>query len=130
MQTSKAFLQKFKAGGQKWLDRIITTDETWLHYFDPKTKRVSVCGTGVLHHQRKQRFSKSIGKQMYIFLLISTGWFLLTLYPPVRQWMCHTILQLTFYKQYAIFNYLYNNKSTCVFHWILQFKTYCKFMIW
>lgn len=79
---------------------------------------------------KKAKVSKSIGKQMYIFLLISTGWFLLTLYPPVRQWMCHTILQLTFYKQYAIFNYLYNNKSTCVFHWILQFKTYCKFMIW
>lgn len=74
MQRSKAFLQKFKAGGQKWLDRIIMTDETWLRYFDPKTKR----GFCMWEHRgspapKKAKVSKSIGIQMYIFLLISTG---------------------------------------------------------
>ena len=68
MQSCSTFLRKFRAGGERWLDRIITTDETWLHYFDPETKQES----SVWKHRgspapKKARVSKSMGKHMFIF---------------------------------------------------------------
>ena len=33
VSASQAFLKRWKAGGDKFLDRIITTDETWLKKF-------------------------------------------------------------------------------------------------
>lgn len=41
VQCSRAFLSRFDAEGDEFLDRIITTDETWLHHFDPETKAMS-----------------------------------------------------------------------------------------
>lgn len=68
MQRSKAFLQKFKAGGQKWLDRIIMTDETWLHYFDPKTKRFLYVGTpGFSSTKESKGFKKHRNTDVHIF---------------------------------------------------------------
>lgn len=74
MQTSKAFIQNFKRGGEKWLDRIITTDETWLHHFDPETKTES----SIWKHQgspatKKAKVAKSVGKQIYIFFVDRHG---------------------------------------------------------
>ena len=37
VKAARAFLRKFKSGGERFLDRIITTDETWLHYFEPES---------------------------------------------------------------------------------------------
>lgn len=42
IQTSKVFIWNVKRGGEKWLDRIITMDETWLHHFDRETKPESI----------------------------------------------------------------------------------------
>ena len=69
MQSCSTFSRKFRAGGERWLDRIITMDETWRHYFDPETKQES----RVWKHrgspaQKKARVSKSMGKHMFIFL--------------------------------------------------------------
>lgn len=63
MQTSKAFIQNFKRGGKKWLDRIITTDETWLHIFDPETKtEPSIWKHRVSPAPRKAKVAKSVGR--------------------------------------------------------------------
>ena len=43
VSTARAFLRKWKAGGDAFLDRIITSDETWLHYYDPETKQQVRC---------------------------------------------------------------------------------------
>lgn len=41
VNASLSFLKRFKEEGEGFLDRIITTDETWLHYYDPETKQQS-----------------------------------------------------------------------------------------
>ena len=40
-EASRQFLRKFSQSGIGFLDRIITTDETWFHYYDPETKQQS-----------------------------------------------------------------------------------------
>jgi hypothetical protein len=40
-EASRQFLRKFNQSGIGFLDRIITTDETWCHYYDPETKQQS-----------------------------------------------------------------------------------------
>ena len=37
-EASRQFLRKFSQSGIGFLDKIITTDETWFHYYDPETK--------------------------------------------------------------------------------------------
>jgi hypothetical protein len=41
MNVSRQFLRKFGQSGIGFLDRIITTDETWFHYYDPEKKQQS-----------------------------------------------------------------------------------------
>ena len=38
---SKTFLRRFEKERDTFLNRIITTDETWLFYYDPRTKQQS-----------------------------------------------------------------------------------------
>nr|XP_034307818.1 histone-lysine N-methyltransferase SETMAR-like [Crassostrea gigas] len=38
---SREFLRRVRSGRENFFDRIITTDETWLHYYDPEGKRAS-----------------------------------------------------------------------------------------
>ena len=40
-EASRQFLRKFSQSGIDYLDRIITTDETWFDYYDPETKQQS-----------------------------------------------------------------------------------------
>ena len=41
VKDSKTFLRRYRLEGDSFLDRIITTDETWLWLFDPETKQQS-----------------------------------------------------------------------------------------
>ena len=41
VELSKQFIKKVNRGGIRFLDRIITTDESWFHYYDPETKQQS-----------------------------------------------------------------------------------------
>jgi hypothetical protein len=38
-EASRQLLRKFSQSGIGFLDRIITTDETWFHYYDQETKQ-------------------------------------------------------------------------------------------
>ena len=38
---SKEFLRLLRSGQEEFLNRIITTDETWLQHYDPEGKRES-----------------------------------------------------------------------------------------
>ena len=64
---SKTFLRRFEKEGDTFLNRIITTDETWLFYFDPKTKQqLSQWKSSNSPPPRKARMSRSMGKPMFI----------------------------------------------------------------
>ena len=38
---SQAFLREWRSEGERFLDRIFTTDETWLYYYDLEKKQQS-----------------------------------------------------------------------------------------
>ena len=53
-----------------FLDRIITTDETWLWHFDPETKaQSSVWKTPGTPPPKKAGVNKSGGKHMFVFFM-------------------------------------------------------------
>jgi hypothetical protein len=39
---SSDLLERFDAEGEAFLPRIVTGDETWVHHFEPETKRQSM----------------------------------------------------------------------------------------
>ena len=64
---SKAFLRRFEKEGDAFLNRIITTDETWLFYYDPKTKQQSSQWKwSDSPPPKKAGMSRSMGKHMFI----------------------------------------------------------------
>ena len=74
VSASQAFLKRWKAGGDKFLDRIITTDETWLYYYDPETKQQSsVWAVKGSAPPKKARVCKSVGKYMCIMFMDRKG---------------------------------------------------------
>ena len=38
VRLSPAFLRRWRKNGMQFLNRIITTDETWVNFYDPETK--------------------------------------------------------------------------------------------
>ena len=66
VQCSELFLRRYDSE----CDRIITTDETWLHHYDPETKAMSsVWKTPNTPPPKKARVQKSAGKHMFIFFM-------------------------------------------------------------
>ena len=39
---SQELLKQYEAEGNAFLDQIVTSDETWCHYYKPKSKRQSM----------------------------------------------------------------------------------------
>ena len=74
VSTSRAFLRKWRSGGDAFLDRIITSDETWLHYYDPETiQQSSVWKSSDSPPPKKAKRTRSIGKEMYIMFMDRQG---------------------------------------------------------
>ena len=64
---SRAFLRRFEREGDEFMSRIITTDETWLWFYDPETKcQSAVWKTSGTPPPKKARVCKSGGKYMFI----------------------------------------------------------------
>ncbi|XP_045174473.1 histone-lysine N-methyltransferase SETMAR-like [Mercenaria mercenaria] len=73
-RSSAAFLERYAAGGDEFLDRIVTTDEIWLHHYNPETKaQSSVWKTPRTPPPKKARVQRSCGKEMFIFFLDRYG---------------------------------------------------------
>ena len=65
-EASRQFLRKFSQSGIDFLDRIITTDETWFNYYDTETKQQSSQWKNVdSPRPKKAKVTKSLGKKMY-----------------------------------------------------------------
>ena len=74
VSASQAFLKRWKAGDDKFLDRIITTHETWLYYYDPETKQQSsMWAVKGLAPPKQARECKSVGKHMCILFMDRKG---------------------------------------------------------
>ena len=70
---------------RKFLDHVITTDETWLHYFELEGKlESSVWKTPGTLPPKKVKVVKSMGKIMYIMFMVRHG-MLLTHAVPTGQ---------------------------------------------
>ena len=74
VELSKQFIKKVNRGGIRFLDRIITTDESWFHYYDPETKQQSSqwknCNSPP---PKKAKITKSLGKNMFILFMDRKG---------------------------------------------------------
>lgn len=78
---SKAFLRRYRREGEDFLDRIITTDETWMWLFDPESKRESAAWKGSSSPPPlKARVQKSGARYMFILFMDRRGMLL-----------CHTV---------------------------------------
>jgi histone-lysine N-methyltransferase SETMAR len=42
MLSCRAFLTRYHAEGEEFLARIVMVDETWVHYYEPESKRQSM----------------------------------------------------------------------------------------
>lgn len=72
VQTCKEFLERIKVEGSNFTDRIVTCDETWVHFYEPESKQQS----SVWKHPMspspvKAKLSKSVGKVMCIMFFTS-----------------------------------------------------------
>ena len=69
LEASRAFLAQARRK-RNFLDRIVTTDETWLHYYEPEEKRESsVWKTPGTPPPKKAKVTKSMGKIMYMMFM-------------------------------------------------------------
>lgn len=71
---SMRFLRRFDREGNRFLQRIVTADETWLYYYDPETKQQSSqwkCSDSP--PPKKARCTRSMGKHMFIVFFDMNG---------------------------------------------------------
>jgi hypothetical protein len=74
LRCSHEFVQRVEREGVAFLDRIITTDETWLFHFDPESKQESsIWKTPGSPPPKKARVQKSGGKHMFVFFMDRRG---------------------------------------------------------
>lgn len=85
VEDSRRFLARFDSEGDRFLEKIVTTDETWLFYYDPETKQQSSqWKTCESPPPKKARSSKSMGKCMFIAFFDMHGPILLHAVPNGR----------------------------------------------
>ncbi|XP_052266722.1 protein GVQW3-like [Dreissena polymorpha] len=78
VKCSEEFLRRYRKEGERFLDHIVTLDETWLWHYDPETKaQSSVWKTAASPPPKKARVMKSGGKHIYIFFMDRRGMLLI-----------------------------------------------------
>lgn len=74
LQISQQLLQRFRADPDDFLSRLVTQDETWVHHFDPESKRQSMQWKHPWSPSpRKFRVTASAGKVMASVFWDSAG---------------------------------------------------------
>ena len=74
VKESRAFLRRYRKEGNDFLNRIITTDETWMWFYNPKMKGQStVWNRSGSPPPEKARVTKSGGKHMFIMFCDRRG---------------------------------------------------------
>lgn len=81
VQLSRAFLRQY-TNEDDFLQRIVTTDETWLHHYDPETKQQSSAWKRKSSPPPlKAKVQKSARKNMFIFFMDISGMLLVHAVP-------------------------------------------------
>lgn len=102
IEASRKFLSRYNKEGEDFLNRIITTDETWIFLFDPETKEQSrQWKSDASPPPKKARRSKSVGKQMYIFFMDRAGMILQHRVPH------HTTVNAEYYSKVSKILYVF-----------------------
>ena len=84
VSASRRFLDRSRSD-PTFLDRIITTDETWVHYYEPEDKRMSmVWKNRDSPPPKKAKVVKSMGKVMCVVFMDSSGVILVHMVPSGR----------------------------------------------
>jgi histone-lysine N-methyltransferase SETMAR len=74
VDASREFLRRYDRDGERFLRRIITTNETWVNFYDPESKRESMVRKRPSSPPpKKAKTCKSTKKVMYIFFMDSQG---------------------------------------------------------
>ena len=82
VHAAQTFLDRYHRQGHNFLERIVTVDETWVHYYDPETKRQSsVWKTPGMKTPVKAKSCKTIGKRMCVVFLDIRGIILVHMVP-------------------------------------------------
>ena len=71
VRCSQEFVTHYEAEGDAFLDSNITTDETWLYYFDSETKRFGK--PHVPLHQKRLGSRRAREKKMFVFFMDRHG---------------------------------------------------------
>ena len=81
VSASRQFLDRSRSE-PTFLDRIITTDETWVHYYEPEDNRMSmVWKNRDSPPPKKAKVVKSMGKVMCAVFMDSSGVILVHMVP-------------------------------------------------
>ena len=71
---SEIFMRRWRKDGNRFLEKIITTDETMINFYDPETKRESMLWKRKSSPPPKKfKTAKSSKKIMFIFFMDSQG---------------------------------------------------------
>ena len=82
VRISRSFLHRYKQEGNEFLNRIVTTDETWLYHFDPETKQQSSAWKRKSSPPPlKAKVRQSSQKNMFIFFMDMQGMLLVHAVP-------------------------------------------------
>ena len=74
VEVSRSFLRRWQKEGQRFLDRIVTVDETWLFFFDPESKQQSMQWKNKSSPPpKKARVTRSAAKHMFIIFYDNRG---------------------------------------------------------
>ena len=101
-----------------FLDRIITVDETWLHYYDPEDKRQScVWKTTQSPPPKKAKVTKSMGKNMFIVFLDRKGLILCHSVPhgETVNSAYYSKVRLFVYTHCKWFMYNFRDENVCIY---------------
>jgi histone-lysine N-methyltransferase SETMAR len=86
----KNMLKKYKNGHSKRVWDIVTGDETWLYFFEPKTKQKSATWIGENDARpTKVKQSKSAGKRMFALFFRKAGFVSKMMLKPKRTVTAH-----------------------------------------
>jgi histone-lysine N-methyltransferase SETMAR len=72
VQCSREFLKRYEAHDEVFFDRIVSTDETWLYYYDTE----SIWKSPDTPPPKKARVQRSAKMEMYIYFIDRHGFLL------------------------------------------------------
>lgn len=58
-------LQRFNLEGEEFLEKIVTGDETWVHFFEPESKRQSMEWHHTTSPKKKKIQNSAVGRESY-----------------------------------------------------------------